>query len=427
MLYNGRVVEGVPHRTSTACISSHRPGLLLDGYLPMNDDGERVAGVLEMVEANGRGGRRERRDRRDRRRDRGERNGPQGVLRDPKRNYSPRPADPVVSSEMIRRFSLRGGETLSGLVAGHGAQRRLAQIEQINDAAPDAYLETRPFAELTVIDPDRALRFETPGGPTSMRAVDILTPIGRGQRGLIVAAPRTGKTILLQQMAHGLAVNHPDIYTIVLLIDERPEEVTDMRRNVHGEVVASSNDENIASHVRVARLILSKAQRMVETGKDVFILLDSLTRLGRAFNAFVGTTGRTMSGGLDIRALAEPKQIFGAARNIEDGGSLTIVATALIETGSRMDEVIFNEFKGTGNMELMLTRDLANLRIWPAIDIPASGTRKEDRLLGPDVIEKVYRIRRRLAGMPPDRAMTTLIAELEKFPDNATYFKNQAD
>ncbi|HEY3245223.1 MAG TPA: transcription termination factor Rho, partial [Phycisphaerae bacterium] len=300
-------------------------------------------------------------------------------LRDPKFNYQARPNDPVIPPDMVRSIGLRGGETLAVLVQPAERGRALiTNIRAINGIAPDAYAECRPFPDLTAIDPRRRVQFETPGGPVAMRIIDLLTPIGFGQRGLIVAPPRTGKTILLQQMAHGVATNHPDVYMMVLLVDERPEEVTEMRRTVHGEVVHSSNDRDIASHVRIARLMIEKAKRKVECGEHVFILLDSLTRLGRAFNANIGTSGRIMSGGLDIRALLEPKSIFGAARNVEHGGSLTIIASALIETGSRMDEVIFNEFKGTGNMEIVLSRDLANKRIWPAIDLQQSGTRKEE-------------------------------------------------
>jgi transcription termination factor Rho len=294
-------------------------------------------------------------------------------------------------------------------------------IETINDRPTDEYLEAKPFEELTAVSPECPLRFETEGGSISMRVIDLLTPIGLGQRGLIVAPPRTGKTVLLQQMAGAVAANHPDVYLMVLLIDERPEELTDMRRTVHGEVVASSNDENIASHVRIARLMIQKAKRLVESGRDVVILLDSLTRLGRAFNANLRGVGRTMSGGLDIRALKEPKAVFGAARNAEEGGSLTIIASCLIETGSRMDDVIFNEFKGTGNMEIMLTRALANLRIWPAIDLERSGTRKEEQLLTPEALSVSHRIRRSLIGKEPVRSMESLLDQMQKHPTNEAF------
>jgi transcription termination factor Rho len=321
---------------------------------------------------------------------------------------------------------LKGGEIISGTAPKSSASDRrgaleLDSIATINGLSVDDSLSLKSFEDLTAIDPRQAVRFETPGGPLTMRVVDLMTPIGLGQRGLIVAPPRTGKTILLQQMAAGVAANHPDVYMMVLLIDERPEEVTEMRRSVHGEVVSSSNDHDIASHVRIARLMIAKAKRMVESGQNVFILLDSLTRLGRAFNAAIRGGGRIMSGGLDIRALTEPKSVFGAARNIEGGGSLTIIASALIETGSRMDEVIFNEFKGTGNMEIVLSRDLANKRIWPAIDLNESGTRKEELLLPPATLEVAHRIRRSLSSKPADRAMQTLLEALAAHPHNAAF------
>ena len=259
-----------------------------------------------------------------------------------------------------------------------------------------------------------------------MRIIDLMTPIGLGQRGLIVAPPRTGKTILLQQMAHGVATNHPNVYMMVLLIDERPEEVTEMRRTVHGEVIASSNDQDVASHVRIARLMIAKAKRHVEAGEDVVVLLDSLTRLGRAFNVAERGNGRTMSGGITAGALNEPKAIFGAARNVEGGGSLTIIASALIDTGSRMDEVIFNEFKGTGNMEIMLSRWLANKRIWPAIDLNESGTRKEELLLDPESLAVSQNIRRTLLNRGPERAMESLLEAMGKTKTNAEFVQQLA-
>lgn len=373
-----------------------------------------------------------------------------GFLRQPAQNYTVRPGDPFIAADLARKFNLRGGETVSGTVSAdtgkiappprpkHGGQRnrrdgrqrdsgppsgtpRLTQIDAINDRPPDQNIELRPFEELTPIDPRERIRFEVPGGSPSMRVVDLMTPIGFGQRGLIVAPPRTGKTILLQQFAHGIAVNHPDAYMMVLLIDERPEEVTDMRRNVRGEVIASSNDRDVASHVRIAKLIIDKARRLAELGRNVVILLDSITRLGRAFNASMSGGGRTMSGGIDIRALAEPKAIFGAARNIENGGSLTIMATALIDTGSRMDEVIFNEFKGTGNMEIMLSRELANRRVFPTIDLNQSGTRKEELLLSPQELAVSRHIRRTLLDRGLEQSMTLLLGSLQKFPDNAAF------
>ena len=349
-----------------------------------------------------------------------------GCLRSAQVNYRVTPADCVVPVDLCRRLTLRGGETVCGLASGNGADSRsrtprLAEVTSVNELPVDAFIERRLFEGLTAIDPTAQVRFETSGGPVPMRVVDLLTPIGLGQRGLIVAPPRTGKTVLLHQMAAGIAANHPDVYMMVLLIDERPEEVTEMRRTVHGEVVHSSNDQNIASHVRIARLVIEKAKRMVEFGRDVLILLDSLTRLGRAFNAAIRGGGRIMSGGLDIRALEEPKAIFGAARNVEHGGSLTIIASALIDTGSRMDEVIFNEFKGTGNMEIVLSREMANRRIWPAIDLGQSGTRKEEKLLSPKALEVSHKIRRKLLDREPVPAMEGLTAMLAKFPSNDAF------
>lgn len=347
-----------------------------------------------------------------------------GFLRDQKSNYRIRPTDPFIPEKLARSLNLRGGESI--LVEKPPARPGGATLEgrnilSINDASVQNYLNVKPFEDLTAIDPQKRVQFEVNGGSISMRVVDLMTPIGLGQRGLIVAPPRTGKTVLLQQMAAGVATNHPDVYMMVLLIDERPEEVTEMSRAVRGEVVHSSNDQDIASHVRIARLMIEKAKRMVECGRDVFILLDSLTRLGRAFNAAIRGGGRIMSGGLDIRALTEPKAIFGAARKVEGGGSLTIIASALIETGSRMDEVIFNEFKGTGNMEIVLSRELANRRIWPAIDLQQSGTRKEERLLSPEALAVSYKIRRTLLDKDPIRGMEGLTAALAKFPTNAEF------
>ncbi len=343
-----------------------------------------------------------------------------GFLRSRRRHLAVHPDDPYVSVDAVRKFGLRGGELLRGPVArvdNKGNRRfKLARIDAVEGTKAGDWLPPTPLAETTAIDPQEVLRFDTAGGPLTMRVVDLFTPIGRGQRGLLVAPPRTGKTILLQQMAHGIAVNHPDVYMIVLLVDERPEEVTEMRRNVRGEVIASSNDQDVNSHIRVARLVIERARRLVEFGRNIVILLDSITRLARAFNNFVGTSGRTMTGGLDIRALQEPKQIFGAARNVEGGGSLTIIASALIDTGSRADEFIFQEFKGTGNMELVLNRELANLRIWPAMDLNQSGTRKEEKLLSAETLQKVYMLRRQLNDLPVAKQMTTLLERMQKSP-----------
>ncbi len=349
-----------------------------------------------------------------------------GRLRSPESNYQIRRDDVAIPPAICRALRLRGGETIEAVVDLDGGKRgpciaRVEDVRSINEQPADDYLESKPFEELTAIDPSERMRFEIPGGSSSMRIVDLLTPIGLGQRGLIVAPPRTGKTVLLQQMAAGIAANHPDVYMIVLLIDERPEEVTDMRRTVHGEVIASCNDHDIASHTRLALLAIKKAKRLVECGRDVLILLDSLTRVGRAFNARIRGRGRIMSGGLDISALTEPKAIFGAARNVEHGGSLTIMASCLIDTGSRMDEVIFNEFKGTGNMEIVLSRDMANRRLWPAIDLNASGTRKEERLLTPPELEASHHIRRTLLSQGPVRSMEILLDAMNKHPDNAGF------
>ncbi len=339
-----------------------------------------------------------------------------GFLRDPKRNYAARADDPYLSADAIRKFGLRGGEMVAGhtVPANKGNRSvKVARVARINGVLAEKWEPPTPLADTTAIDPLEPLRFDTPGGPLSMRIVDLFTPIGRGQRGLIVAPPRTGKTVLLQQMAHGIAENYPEVYMMVLLIDERPEEVTEMRRNVRGEVVASSNDRDVNSHIRLARLMIERARRMVEIGQHIVVLLDSITRLARAFNSFVGSSGRTMTGGLDIRALQEPKQIFGSARNIENGGSLTIIASALVETGSRADDFIFQEFKGTGNMELKLDRELANLRIWPALDLRQSGTRKEEKLLDAETLRKVNFMRRHVLEMPPAKQIPTILERMQ--------------
>ncbi|GJQ27091.1 MAG: transcription termination factor Rho [Phycisphaerae bacterium] len=365
-------------------------------------------------------------------------NGP-GYLRDPKRNYTVSPNDPQVPRDLIQRFKLRGGEALTA-TANRGRKGNgpltVSFIKEICGQHPGAWAKVLPFEELPVVHPTEILKFETPGGPMSTRIVDLLAPIGKGQRGLIVAPPRTGKTVLLRQMAEGITANHPEIFLMMLLIDERPEEVTEMKRAVvkapggwqHGapEVVYSSNDHDAKSHGRIAKLMIEKAKRHLEMGEDVLILLDSLTRLGRAFNTLVGNSGRTMTGGLDIRALELPKQMFGSARKIENGGSLTIIASVLVETGSRMDDFIFQEFKGTGNMELVLSRELANLRIWPAMNLSESGTRKEELLLGAEGYEKMSRVRRRLLSQTPQRQMEGMIDELKKFETNEVFLKNLA-
>jgi len=345
-----------------------------------------------------------------------------GLLCDAEHNYRTTPADPWISNELMEKYGLREGLVLEVRTKGKRAKNPIVrEVLKVNGREPDDFFETREFDDFVVIDPNERIKLETGPTPLGTRVMDLLTPIGKGQRGLIVSPPRTGKTILQQQIANGITTNHPEIHLMMLLIDERPEEVTDIRRNVQGEVVASSNDKGFESHVRIARLALERVKRLVELGKDVVVLLDSVTRLGRAFNAWVGSSGRTMSGGIDIHALQLPKKIFGSARNAEGGGSLTIIATALIDTGSRMDEIIFQEFKGTGNMELVLDRDLANKRIYPAIDIPQSGTRKEELLLDKDKIEKVYRLRRHLDSLPVGQDVDTLVRALKKQPDNDSF------
>jgi len=279
----------------------------------------------------------------------------------------------------------------------------------------------RQWDELTPIDPYEQIRLETGSQPLTTRAMDLLTPIGKGQRGLIVAPPRTGKTVMLQHIATAVTANHPEMHLIVLLIDERPEEVTDIRRNVQGEVIASSSDRDAAHHVRTAELVIERAKRLTEQGKSVFVLLDSLTRLARAYNKHAGNSGRTLSGGVDSRAMDMPKRLFGSARLFEEGGSLTILGTALIETGSRMDDVIFQEFKGTGNMELVLDRKLADRRVYPAIDVSQSGTRKEERILTPEVLERVTMLRRAIMSMNPVQAMEKVVEQMAKTANNEEF------
>jgi transcription termination factor Rho len=347
-----------------------------------------------------------------------------GFLRDPSRNFKAGTADVVVGSPLLSKFRLRQGVRLTGLAdeAKKGEGPRLSELIEIEGKTPEQYLGLRGFDELTVIDPHVPIHLETGSEPLGMRVMDLLTPVGKGQRGLIVAPPRSGKTILLQQIAAAVARNHPELHLIVLLIDERPEEVTDMRRSVKGEVIASSSDHAIEEHIRLAQLTVDRAKRIAEGGGEVLILLDSLTRLARAYNKG-SSSGRTMSGGMDIKALDIPKRLFGAARTFEEGGSLTVLATCLIETGSRMDELIFQEFKGTGNMECVLNRNLAERRVWPAIDIQQSGTRKEERLLTPETLNRVNLLRRTLAGMKPVEAMEGLIKQLSKYPSNAEFLE----
>jgi transcription termination factor Rho len=352
-----------------------------------------------------------------------------GFLRSPSYNYLPGPDDIYVSPSQIRRFDLHTGDTISGQVRPPKESERyfaLLKVEAINFENPDHAKDKILFDNLTPLYPDERLHLETKSGSTSTRIMDLLTPIGKGQRGLIVAPPRTGKTMLLQSIAHSITQNHPETILIVLLIDERPEEVTDMQRSVKGEVVSSTFDEPASRHVQVAEMVIEKAKRLVEHKRDVVILLDSITRLARAYNTIVPPSGKVLSGGVDSNALQKPKRFFGAARNIEEGGSLTIIATALVDTGSRMDEVIFEEFKGTGNMEVHLDRALVDRRIFPSINIERSGTRKEELLYHPDEYQKVVILRRALTGVPPVEAMELLLGKLKKTRSNIEFLLSMA-
>ena len=349
-----------------------------------------------------------------------------GFLRSPEYNYLPCPDDIYVSPSQIRRFGLRNGHVVQGQIRPPKESERyfaLLRVEAINGEDPERVTEITNFEDLTPLHPNRRIILERPDEPKelNMRIVDLVTPIGRGQRMLIVAPPRTGKTVLLQKIANSISKNHPEVVLIILLIDERPEEVTDMRRNTQAEVVSSTFDEPASRHIQVAEMVMEKAKRFVEFGKDVVILLDSITRLARAYNTEVPHSGKILTGGVDANALQKPKRFFGAARNLEEGGSLTILATALIDTGSKMDEVIFEEFKGTGNAELHLDRRLVDRRVYPAIDINASGTRREELLLDPKEMELVYRLRRVLSDMNPVEGVELLKGRLEKVPSNAQF------
>lgn len=345
-----------------------------------------------------------------------------GFLRDPKAGYVSQDTDSFVSGSLIEKYGLREGVTITGenVPGGRGQGPRLKTIQTIEGRLPEQYGEIKNFDSLTPINPQEQIRLETGPTPITMRVMDLLTPIGKGQRALIVAPPRTGKTMLLQEIADAVSKNYPNIYLIVLLIDERPEEVTEMRRRVHGEVVASSLDREVENHIRVSQLVFERAKRMAEGGRDVFLLLDSITRTARAFNKWTNS-GRTGTGGLDVKAMDLPKKMFGMARQFEEGGSLTVVGTALIDTGSRMDDAIFQEFKGTGNMEMVLSRDLADRRIWPAIDITKSGTRREEKILSPETLEGVTMLRRSLISMSPVEAMEQLTRTLLRFPSNGDF------
>lgn len=347
-----------------------------------------------------------------------------GFLRSPNYNYLPSPEDIYISPAQIRRFDLKKGDTISGAIRPPKDKEKyfaLLKVDVINGTTPEKARERILFENLTPLYPNERIVMETTGDRLATRVLDLAAPIGKGQRGLIVAPPRTGKTILLQNIANSIAINNPEITLIVLLIDERPEEVTDMQRMVKGEVVASTFDEPPERHVQIAEMVIEKSRRLVEHGHDVVILLDSITRLARAYNTIQPHSGKILTGGIDANALHKPKRFFGAARNIEQGGSLTIIATALIDTGSRMDEVIFEEFKGTGNMELVLDRRLADRRTYPAIDLIKSGTRKEELLFHKDELDKVYTIRGHLADLSPLDAMNLLLGRLKKTKNNVEF------
>ena len=347
-----------------------------------------------------------------------------GFLRAPDYNYLPGPDDIYVSPSQIRKFDLQTGDTVSGQIRPPKEGERyfaLIKVEAVNFESPEQARDKVFFENLTPLYPEECVTLETDGTNLSARVMDLMTPIGKGQRGLIVAAPRTGKTMLLQSIAKSIATNHSEVYLIVLLIDERPEEVTDMQRSVDGEVISSTFDEPAQRHVQVAEMVIEKAKRLVEHKKDVFILLDSITRLARAYNTVIPPSGKVLSGGLDSNALQKPKRFLGAARNIEEGGSLTIMATALVDTGSRMDDVIFEEFKGTGNMEIHLDRKLVDKRVFPAIDIQKSGTRKEELLISPEDLNRVWVLRKVLNPLSAVEAMELLLDKMSKTKSNQDF------
>jgi len=346
-----------------------------------------------------------------------------GFLRSPATNYTRERTDAFVPGTMIERFRLREGVQIQALAQHNRKQEgpRVREIQDVDGMKPEEYVNVKSFDQKTPINPEEWLRLEIGQNPLSNRVMDLLTPLGKGQRALIVAPPRTGKTMLLQNISAAISQNHPELKLYVLLVDERPEEVTDMKRCVKGEVIASSLDRDVESHVRLSQLVVERCKRLVEAGHDVFLLMDSITRMARAFNKWVGNSGATMSGGVNIKAMDIPKKLFATARAFEEGGSLTVVATALIDTGSRMDELIFQEFKGTGNMELVLDRKLADRRVWPAIDISQSGTRREEKLLDPETLHAVTMLRRTLSSMHPTDAMEQLTKQLAKHKSNREF------
>jgi transcription termination factor Rho len=345
----------------------------------------------------------------------------QGWLRDPKRSYLPQPFDVEVPRWMVDRMHLQPGTLVQGVAAVRNMKRVLTRVDQLEGTDPMAVLRRTHFQNLTATDPTEKLMMETRSEEMVGRVLDLICPIGLGARGLITSPPKAGKTIMLQRIAQALHANRPDVHLMVLLVDERPEELTDMRRNVQGEVIGSSNDRPAEEHIHAAEMSMERARRLVEGGRDVVILLDSITRLARAYNREIESSGRTLTGGVDSRALERPKRLFGAARKAEEGGSLTIIATALIDTGSRMDEVIFEEFKGTGNMEVVLSRQLAERRIFPAIDIAASGTRKEEKLYSQKDVAKIHKLRAALASLKPVEAMERLLKKLSEFDTNEEF------
>ncbi|HEX4823502.1 MAG TPA: transcription termination factor Rho [Candidatus Polarisedimenticolaceae bacterium] len=350
-----------------------------------------------------------------------------GFLRSAATDFEMQPNDPWVPRELVQSLALETGVELAAHAVPSprpGFPPGVARIGTINGFPTEAYAKRTPFKNLVAEDPTERIRLEADASDTSMRVVDLIAPIGKGQRCLIVAPPKAGKTVLLQKMARSITTNHPEIHLIVLLVDERPEEVTDMRRNVRGEVIASSSDELARNHLQVAEIALERAKRLVESGRDVVVLLDSITRLSRAYNTEQKGSGRVLSGGIDARTMEKPRRFFGAARKAVSGGSLTVIGTALVDTGSRMDEVIFQEFKGTGNMEILMDRGLFERRIFPAIDISKTGTRKEEKLFTPEEYQRVTLLRRALASLRPAEAMQLLVGRIEKYPTNKEFLAN---
>jgi transcription termination factor Rho len=348
-----------------------------------------------------------------------------GFLRDPGKSYKPSLADALVPAALVQGFELRAGASIRGLAheVRKGKSPLVQELLKVEGVAPAEYRCTPKFESLTPVHPSELLRLETGPQPLSSRIMDLFAPVGKGQRGLIVAPPRSGKTVLLREIGQAVSVNHPEVKLMMLLVDERPEEVTDMRRQVKAEILASNLDQDVASHVRLSRLTVERCKRLTERGEDVVLLIDSLTRMSRAFNKSIHDGGRTLTGGLDIKALDTPKKLFAAARAFEEGGSLTILATALVETGSRMDDVIFEEFKGTGNLDLVLDRRLAEQRIWPAIDVTKSGTRRDDRLIDPRTLEAVTYWRRNWNPRNPAETMQDLTAQLARHPSNRSFVR----